>query len=133
MRISRKRPHPFLRDKTSRKDAAAAEERVMEASTAEIHASGREPIRIRQTGEGSQVRAARLLDAWIAGDRQQLDYELGQWRDDDLLSEREDGREELLLCVVRQMMNEPDLYASRTEKLQIGVWLDMLTRLAEPE
>lgn len=105
----------------------------MEASTAEIQTSGREPILIRQTGESSQVRAARLLDPWIAGDRQRLDFELSQWRDCDQLAEREDGREELLLCVVRQMMNEPDLYASRTEKLQIGVWLDMLTHLAQPE
>ncbi len=69
----------------------------MEASTAEIHTNEREPIRIRPAGEGSQIRATRLLDAWIAGDRQRLDYELSQWRDGDLLAEGEDGREELAL------------------------------------
>jgi hypothetical protein len=107
----------------------------MEASAVEIDVNETDRTRIRRYGETNQVRAASLLDAWIAGDRQRLDYELNEWREGDLAMEGEgdDSREELLLCVVRQMMDEPDLYASRSEKLHLGVWIDILTRLAGHE
>jgi hypothetical protein len=106
----------------------------MEVSAVEIDVNESNQTRIRRS-ETTQVRAARLLDAWIAGDRLRLDYELSQWREGDLAMDGEggDSRKELLLCVVRQILDEPDLYASRSEKLPLGVWIDMLTHLAEPE
>jgi len=74
-----------------------------------------------------RVRAARLLDAWVAGDRQQLAFELN-----DLATHgvEWDGRQEMLLSVVREMMKESDLYISRTEKPRLGVWLDLLAHLS---
>jgi len=88
---------------------------------------------VRRVKTETQIRAARLLDAWIAGDRRRLDYELSQWHEGDFAAQGEDGREELLLCLVRQMMDEPDLFAPRTAKLHLGVWIDMLAHLARPE
>ena len=105
----------------------------MDASAVELHTN--EPGRDRdlQSRESTRVRAARLLDAWVAGDRQRLAFELNSLTAqgeecDDL--ENEDGREELLHCVARQMMSEPDLYGSRAEKLHLGVWLDLLAHLS---
>jgi hypothetical protein len=112
----------------------------MDSSALEIEMSERGHSGARPVRESSQIRAARLLDAWIAGDRERLDFELSQWRDGDLVmrgspsaSSNDDGRDELLLCVVRQMMSEPDLYASRSERIHLGVWMDMLAHLAESE
>ena len=96
----------------------------METSTAGLYTIQR---------ERSRVRAARLLDAWIAGDRRRLDHELSYHVDGDPAQNHEDEREELLLSLMRQMRSEPDLYASRAEKLHLGVWFDILARLAEPE
>jgi hypothetical protein len=105
----------------------------MDASAAELHTNevGLSPD--LQTRESTRARAARLLDAWVAGDRQRLAFELnnlavqgGECED----AENEDGREELLLCVARQMLSEPDLYGSRAEKLHLGVWLDLLAHLS---
>ena len=100
-------------------------------SVAELDLYQQENTAIQRTGTETQIRASRLLDAWIAGDRQRLDYELSHWREGDFAMEGDDGREELLLCLVRQMMDEPDLFAPRTAKLHLGVWVDMLVHLAE--
>jgi len=107
----------------------------MDASAVEFHMNGpagQPPV--LQARESSRVRAARLLDVWVSGDQQRLIIELTDMANPGTGSEAEEtdkGREELLLCVVRQMMNEPDLYASRAEKLHLGVWLDLLAHLAE--
>jgi hypothetical protein len=106
----------------------------MATSMAVIQGYEHEPIAVRRTKTGTQIRAARLLDAWIAGDRRRLDYELKRWRSGDVaVSEGIDGRAELLDCLVQQMMDEPDLFAPRTARLHLGVWIDMLVHLAEPE
>ena len=81
----------------------------------------------------SRVLAARLLDAWIAGDRRRLCYELSLWREGELAAESGDDRWELLLGIVRQMMGEPDLFAPRQQKLHLGIWFDLLAHLAETE
>ena len=73
----------------------------------------------------TSARAARLLDAWVGGDRGRLDYELSQFRMGDSPMEADD-REDLLCFLARQMMDEPDLFAPRTTKLHLGVWVDML-------
>ena len=46
---------------------------------------------------------------------------------------RDEGQEELLLCLVQQMMDEPNLFAPRSAKLHLGVWIDLLVNLAEPD
>jgi hypothetical protein len=83
----------------------------------------------------TQRKAERLLDSWIAGDRRRLDCELQQWRDGKLTEKdpEDEGREELLRCLVEQMMEEPDLFAPRREKMHLGVWVDLLLHLAHPE
>ncbi|HYA17021.1 MAG TPA: hypothetical protein VEF06_06125 [Bryobacteraceae bacterium] len=83
----------------------------------------------------TQRKAGRLLDSWIAGDRRRLDDELQQWRDGKLTEKdpEDEGREELLRCLVEQMMEEPDLFAPRSEKMHLGVWVDLLLHLAHPE
>jgi hypothetical protein len=112
---------------------AASEERNMEAAAVGFEQNIPGQAGVPAVFETTRVRAARLLDAWIAGDRQRLNFELSHWREGDLAmnDEGHGGRGELLLCVVRQMMDEPDLYASRTEKLHLGVWLDLLSHLSE--
>jgi hypothetical protein len=105
----------------------------MDASAVEFHLNESGQVRVLQPRDSSRLRAARLLDAWVSGDRRRLTRELS-----DLAApgsgceggETNDGREELLLCVVRQMRSEPDLYASRAEKLHLGVWLDLLAHLS---
>jgi hypothetical protein len=83
----------------------------------------------------TQLKAGRLLDSWVSGDRRSLEHELRQECD----SEPEDGspegegREELLRCLVDQMREEADLFAPRTEKMHLGVWVDLLVHLAHPE
>jgi hypothetical protein len=81
----------------------------------------------------TQLKATRLLDAWVAGDRRALEYELSQWRAMDLEIEGAEEREHLLFCLVQQMMDEPDLFAPRSEKLHLGVWVDLLTHLTGAE
>jgi hypothetical protein len=79
----------------------------------------------------TSARAARLLDAWVGGDRGRLDYELSQFRKGDCPIEADD-RDDLLCFLAQQMMDEPDLFAPRTTKLHLGVWVDMLVHLAHP-
>jgi hypothetical protein len=88
----------------------------------------------------SKAHALRLLNPWISGDRRTLEFELNRWREGTfgLNSERvdaesNDGREELLFCLVQQMVDEPDLFAPRDEKMHLGVWVDLLSHLAHPE
>jgi hypothetical protein len=126
--------------KNGRKYRRVSEEKAMGLSMVEICRDEQEQhTPVRRVKTETQIRAARLLDAWIAGDRHRLDYELSHWREGDFAAqgedgeEGEDGREELLLCLVRQMMDEPDLFAPRTAKLHLGVWIDMLAHLARPE
>jgi hypothetical protein len=88
---------------------------------------------VRRTS--TQLKAARLLDSWISGDRRGLDHELNDWREGRLIETdpTDEGREDLLRCLVEQMMDEPDLFAPRGEKLHLGVWVDLLVHLAHPE
>jgi hypothetical protein len=85
----------------------------------------------------TSVMAERLLNPWIAGDRGRLEAEMGKWREGIFTLQpagsQDDGRAELLLCLVQQMINEPDLFAPRTEKMHLGVWVDLLVHLAHPE
>lgn len=83
----------------------------------------------------TQLKARRLLDSWVSGDRQRLELELRLWQEVRLepVAADDDGREDLLGCLVDQMMGEPDLFAPRAEKLHLGVWVDLLVHLAHPE
>jgi hypothetical protein len=99
----------------------------------EIHAVACTTDRASRTRTATQLKATRLLDAWVAGDRRALEFELNQWRAIDLGIESGEEREYLLLCLVQQMMDEPDLFAPRSEKLHLGVWVDLLTHLTGTE
>jgi hypothetical protein len=109
----------------ARKEYPAAEERNMTASST---------IETPLSSRTVQDKALRLLDPWIAGDRRRLEMEMGQWREGVFALNRacDEGREELLLCLVQQMLDEPDLFAPRSEKMQLGVWIDLLMHLAHP-
>ena len=104
----------------------------METNTGELHAKTHESQPCRRSARtGSQVQAAQLLDAWVAGDRRRLDHLFNQCREENFIGERQDGREELLQYLALQMKNEPDLFAPRTTKPHLGVWIDTLKHLAE--
>jgi hypothetical protein len=98
---------------------------------------GCETVETLQSERTPEAMAAQLLDPWIAGDRRRLEFEMEKWRDGTLSLGRtgadDDGRGELLLCLVQQMMGEPDLFAPRSEKMHLGVWVDLLVHLAHPE
>ena len=83
----------------------------------------------------TQLKAQRLLDFWVSGDQRRLEAELRHWRDHGINQavSNEDGPADLLRCLVSQMMDEPDLFAPRSEKLHLGVWVDLLVHLAHPE
>ena len=83
----------------------------------------------------TQLKARRLLDSWVSGDRQRLELELRLWQAGRraAVAMDDDGREDLLGCLVDQMTGEPDLFALRSDKLHLGVWVDLLVHLAHPE
>lgn len=83
----------------------------------------------------TQLKARRLLDSWVAGDRYRLELELRLWAESRFapVATDGDGREDLLGCLIDQMMGETDLFAPRSEKLHLGVWVDLLVHLAHPE
>jgi hypothetical protein len=118
---------------TSRNSPDAAEEKAMEISLVEIRGNKDEQVAVLGAPLKSQILAARLLDAWIAGDCRRLNYELRQWNQDDFHVGDEDDRLEVLRSLVQQMAAEPDLFAPRAEKLHLGVWIDLLEHLAKPE
>ncbi len=99
--------------------------------------AGLEVERVPEMDTPTRVMAERLLNPWIAGDKRRLESEMAKWREGVFTLQRqdvaEDGRGELLLCLVQQMMDEPDLFAPRSEKLHLGVWVDLLVHLAHPE
>jgi hypothetical protein len=116
-------------------------ETSVELPSKELHALPNPPATFPRVATKTQVLALRLLDAWIAGDRRRLDDELkrcaglsgGAAQSGEATTGIDDEREELLQYLAQQMMDEPDLFAPRTSKLHLGVWIDMLVHLAEGE
>lgn len=126
--------------KNRRKYRLPSEEEDMALSVVEIGRDENEQrTAVGRVRTETQIRAGRLLDAWIAGDRRRLDYELSRCQERDFPArgnedrDCEDGSEELLLCLVQQMMNEPNLFAPRSVNLHLGVWIDLLAHMARPE
>ena len=109
-----------------------SEEISMLTSAGPIRESGSNQMESDQAAQ-TQFRASQLLNPWIAGDRRQLDYEMRRWREGNFALDSNDGRAELLSCLVQQMMDEPDLFAPRSEKMHLGVWIDLLMHLAHPD
>jgi hypothetical protein len=105
----------------------------MFTSSATIELSEGDNMAAEDESQATHLRAIRLLDPWIAGDRRRLDYEMRQWNEGTFELDGDDGRAELLFCLVQQMIDEPDLFAPRSEKLHLGVWVDLLMHLAHPE
>src|ERR1700761_3384089 len=90
--------------KSSRKCARASDKRTMQTTFAGLYQYEQATAVVRRTP--IELRAGRLLDAWIAGDRRGLDHELNQWRKGVFEGREADApsvdgeREELLHCVV---------------------------------
>jgi hypothetical protein len=110
-----------------------SEEIGMFTNSATIEHSEGDIMAPEDESQTTHLRAVRLLDPWIAGDRRRLDYEMRQWSEGGFELDGDDGRAGLLFCLVQQMMDEPDLFAPRSEKLHLGVWVDLLMHLAHPE